>query len=207
MSINLLYSGNNYIESDNNSFSFDVGASGLTAVISISYLPINYQVINSVTINSANAINADMAQQDASIATSVWYLTNLNSGTNNVDVIFDGSTKSLVNYLVYDGVSQDYPIYKTRSGIGKNVQAIPVKSFCKTSGLAIGFGSVSNEVSHTQQLFGNQFVVFNVVCSGNGIGSEAVAAYGLFDRDEITVPNSLNIPSDWAIVIVGLEAQ
>jgi hypothetical protein len=207
MSISQSGYGNSYQESIIGSCSFDVISSGVTAVIAISYLPNNSQEILAVRINSEDCLSAGTASQDVSIATSVWYKTNLAVGQNNVEVQFDGEAKHLISYLLYEGVDQNSPVYKVTGAAGKQLTLLPFKSFSKTSGLAIGFGSVNNEISHIENIFGNQFIVYSTVSSGNGISSEAIAAYGLFNRDSISVPNALNHPADWSIVVVGLEAQ
>jgi hypothetical protein len=205
MSINIVSSGTGYANSLSNSLAVDKPDGSSFLLISVSYLPNTAQEIQSVKFGGADAEFIEIAQQDTSIGISIWMVRDIENLSGNIEVVFDGQVFSVINYIILNGVNTDAPVYRTRSGVGKSITHIPIKSFSKINCLAIGIGSVSNPNAHISTLYGSQFRIFNVA-SNNLISTEAIAAFGSFDNAFINVPNSLSESSDWSIIIIGLEA-
>lgn len=176
-------------------------------LVCVGIKPDQDQEVLNLKYNNDNLAMLELAQQDNSIQTSVWYLQNPSSGDNALEITLNSDAAALITSLSYSGVNSLNPFFKTRNGVGKHVSSIPVKSFAKISGLSFGIGCVNNENAYVNSFYGNQFNVFDYTSSGNGIRMQAIAASGLSTVAELSVPNTLTEPADWSVIIVGLEAE
>jgi len=197
-----------YVYGDDSSFSYNHTCSGtnLALVVDVSYIPnAEGDVVNSVTYNGSGLSFIATAQQGSEMVQEVWIMTNPELGENSVEVNFSGTTKTLVNSVSYVGIKQDNPVYKSRTGIGKMVTALPIKSFSKVSGISIGIGSTDDEESYVTSLSPVQTEEYRTIASGLGICSQTISAQLPVTMDEISVDNILTKEADWAIVIIGLD--
>ena len=186
----------------------DVACSGsnMALVVGVSYVPGQATEVSEVTYDGVSLIKTEMAQIEDKLAQEVWYLTGPSSGTNTLDVTFSGSsTGILTNAVCFDNVAQTDPLYKVRTGCGKMVKDLPIKSFSKVSGIAIGIGATDNENSKVTDLSPVQRNEWTVTATGLNICSEAISAQLPVTLNEITVGNVLTEKADWAIVIIGLD--
>jgi hypothetical protein len=193
---------------DNSSFSYNHTCSGtnLALVVDVSYIPnSNDDVVNSITCNGSGLSFIEMAQEETSMAQEVWMITNPDLGSNTIEVNFSGTTKALINSVSYTGIKQEDPVFKSRTGVGKMVSALPIKSFSKVSGISIGIGSTDDEDSYVTSLTPVQTEEYKTIASGLGICSQTISAQLPVTLDSISVDNVLTKSADWAIVIIGLE--
>jgi len=197
-----------YTYGDDTSFSYNHTCSGtnLALVVDVSYIPnSNEDMVDSITYNGSGLSFVNMAQQENLMAQEVWILTNPDLGESSIEVNFSGTTKALVNSVSYVGIKQEDPVYKDRTGVGKMVSELPIKSFSKVSGISIGIGSTDDEESYVTSLSPVQTEEYRTIASGLGICSQTISAQLPVTLNEITVDNTLTKPADWAIVIIGLD--
>jgi len=197
-----------YTYGDNSSFSYNHTCSGtnLALVIDVSYIPNeNSDTVSSLTYNGSGLSFIGLAQSENQMVQEVWYMTNPDLGENAVEVNFSGSTKALINSVSYVGIKQENPVFNYRTGVGKMVNTLPIKSFSKVSGISIGIGSTDDEGSYVTSLSPSQNEEYRTIASGMGICSQSISAQLPVTLNEISVENTLTKSADWAIVIIGLD--
>ena len=178
----------------------------IALVVDVSYIPNqDGDVVNSVTYNGSGLSFEGKAQQGIDMVQEVWLMTGPDLGENNVEVNFSGTTKALINSVSYVGIKQEDPVFKQRTGVGKMVNTLPIKSFSKVSGISIGIGSTDDEESYVTSLSPVQNEEYRTIASWMGICSQSISAQLPVTLNEISVENILTEPADWAIVIIGLD--
>lgn len=144
-----------------------------------------------------------VAQTEDKSRTELWSMIGPPTGQHDVEITMTTSTEILVVSASYTGIAQTNTVYNIRSGSGKMVDSLGIKSFSKVGGIAIGNGVVDNPNSHVTTLYGTQVRDWDY--TGNNLRNEAISAQLPFDNDNIAVPNTLTEKANYAIIVVGLE--
>jgi len=183
-------------------FSHTCTGNDLALLVSVSMIPTNDEEVSSVKYNGSDLSLLEVAQIENKTRTELWYVLNPTTGENDVEVSVTDSTEILSVAGSYTGIAQTDAVYNLRSGAGKMVDSLGIKSFSQVSGIAIGCGAVDNSESHIDALYGSQVEDWDF--SGTTLRSEAVSAQLTFDNDNISIPNKLTKKANYAIIIVGL---
>jgi len=146
--------------------------SNMALVVGVSYIPSEDAEISEISHNGTSLIKTETAQIEDRLAQEVWYLTGPASGTNTLDITFSGSSAGILsNAACFDNVAQTDPLYKVRTGCGKGVVDLPIKSFSKDGGIAIGIGATDNENSKVTDLSPVQRNEWTTIATGLNICS------------------------------------
>lgn len=193
------------VSGNDSSYSFSHNCSGenRVMVISVSFFPTNGEEVSSITYNTNQSFELiSVAQIENSVRTEVWILIDPAVGENDVDISFSGPVEFLIVSASYTGVSQTNTVFNFRSGAGKNVKKLGVKSFSKTDGISIGMGCTNNNNSYVTTLYGPQQEDWNY--SASNLRSQAISALGTSDSEDVSIPNSLSSAADYAVVVLGM---
>jgi hypothetical protein len=174
-------------------------------MVSVCFEPNTDQEITSISYGSQPMSLINIAQIENNLRLEVWGLEAPSAGESDVVISVTDTIFASVFCSTYNGIRQSSSVFRSNSGAGKQVEQLGVSSFSKPNSITVGVGAVNNINAYVNNLFGAQRIEWDI--TQGGFRCEAISAQIGMNFDRLNVDNTLSEYSDWAIVIVGLEAE
>jgi len=171
--------------------------------VSVSVVPKDGQEVLSVKFGSSNLTRKIVGQVSASARQEIWILKNPPTGTDDVEVYLLPLGKAIISITSFAGVDQTEPIYFSTSGMGADVQQLSVKVDTLAGSSLIGYGIAVGDAKAATVM--GQTQVWDALYNNDDFRSEGILSPMTYTA-KITVRNTLNKASDWAVCILGLKA-
>ncbi len=172
--------------------------------VAVSIVPDDGQSVVSVEYGGEALTKQNACQISSAARQEVWTLTAPDTGTNDVVVVVSPSADVIIGIISFTGVDQTEPIYFDTTGVGANVLEIPMQVSTLNGSALVGFGVAVGDAKAATVT--GQTQLWDVLAAGSAFRSEGILSPMTYTA-QVTVRNTLNKVSDWAVGVLGIKAS